>query len=211
MKKYLLFAITAFTLLASQAFAANSTVPGTSLVSIWNAGVLQGFAISGISGTTNSVPVFNNNGGQTIGAAYAGVTPPANGLIVQGNVGIGSNSPSVPLDVVGAAHISGAVTAAGVSSSDSITMTAAAKGLVLKQGANGRTGTFTCNGTTPVDVANTSLTTSDIIVFSLKTVGGTVGVVSPTISLPPNGTKFTVVCQALDTSVYGYAAIGSAP
>jgi len=44
-------------------------------------------------------------------------------------------------------------------------MTAAAKGLVLKQGANGKVGTFVCNGATPVTVSNTSIAVTDTVVI----------------------------------------------
>jgi hypothetical protein len=43
------------------------------------------------------------SGGVAIGTGYAGVdAAPTNGLVVQGNVGLGSTSPSAALDVVGA-------------------------------------------------------------------------------------------------------------
>jgi hypothetical protein len=43
-------------------------------------------------------------GGVAIGTSYVGTAPPANGAIIQGNVGIGSASPSVALDLVGVQH-----------------------------------------------------------------------------------------------------------
>jgi hypothetical protein len=82
----------------------------------------------------------------------------------------------------------------------------AASGITLKQGANGRCGTFTANGATPVTVSNTSVEITDTIVFSLNTVGGTVGAY-PTIPTITASTGFTTVATAGDTSVYNYIII----
>jgi hypothetical protein len=63
-------------------------------------------------------------------------------------------------------------------------------------------GTFTINGATPVTVANPLMTANSVVMFGLKTVGGTV---SP--NMPPNiltvtpGTGFTVGGTAADSSV----------
>lgn len=64
-------------------------------------------------------------------------------------------------------------------------------------------GTVTLNGATPVTVANTTITAGSIIIFTLKTVGGTVGA-APAIQTITAGTGFTVQGTALDTSVYNY-------
>lgn len=87
--------------------------------------------------------------------------------------------------------------------------TLASKTLVLKQGANGKCGTVTLNGVTPVTVNNTSITANSVIIFTLKTVGGTVGAY-PAIQTITASTGFTVSGTALDTSVYNYAVIESA-
>jgi hypothetical protein len=68
-------------------------------------------------------------------------------------------------------------------------------------------GTVTLNGATPVTVANAKVTAGSIIVFTLKTVGGTVGA-APVIETITAGTGFTVQGTASDTSVYNYAIIG---
>jgi hypothetical protein len=70
----------------------------------------------------------------------------------------------------------------------------------------GSSGTFTANGTTPVVVANTAVTANSIIVFTLKTVGGTVGAIPRCVTITP-GTGFNVNCTASDTSVYNYRII----
>jgi len=68
-------------------------------------------------------------------------------------------------------------------------------------------GTVTLNGATAVAVANTKVTTGSLILFTLKTVGGTVGAV-PAIQTITPGTGFTVAGTALDTSIYNYTIIG---
>lgn len=70
----------------------------------------------------------------------------------------------------------------------------------------GRTSTVTLNGATPVTVANKNVTANSIIMFTLKTVGGTVGAVPSVKTITP-GTGFTVAGTASDTSVYNYVVI----
>lgn len=82
------------------------------------------------------------------------------------------------------------------------------KGLVLKQGANGKVGTFVNNGTTPVTTSNTSIAITDTIVISLNTVGGTVGA-TPHVATITASTGFTTVGAASDTSTYNYTIISN--
>lgn len=91
-----------------------------------------------------------------------------------------------------------------------LTYTVAAAGPILKQGANGRVGTFVANGVTPVVVANTSVAITDAIIISLNTVGGTVGANPPDIQTITAGVGFTVAGLTLDTSTYNYAIIKNA-
>jgi len=69
-------------------------------------------------------------------------------------------------------------------------------------------GTFTCNGATPVTVADTRVTANSAIVVTLKTVGGTVSPSVPYIATITAGTGFTITGTASDTSVYNYLIIG---
>ena len=70
----------------------------------------------------------------------------------------------------------------------------------------GSSDTFTANGATGVDVANTAVTANSVILITLKTVGGTVGAV-PAIKTITAGTGFNVAGTASDTSVYNYRII----
>lgn len=96
-----------------------------------------------------------------------------------------------------------------ISSAGNLTFTAAAKGIVLKRGANGKCGTFVCNGATPVTVGNTSIAITDTIIVSLNTVGGTVGAI-PAIQTITAATGFTIAGTASDTSTYNYTIISNA-
>lgn len=73
--------------------------------------------------------------------------------------------------------------------------------------ARASSGTLVLNGATPVTVANTNLTATSQVLFTLKTVGGTVGAV-PAIQTVTPGTGFTVAGTAGDTSTYNYTIIG---
>lgn len=81
--------------------------------------------------------------------------------------------------------------------------------LRLTAAANGKAGTVTLNGATPVVVGNTSITAGSVVIFTLKTVGGTVGAY-PAIQTITPATGFTVQGTAADTSVYNYAVIETA-
>lgn len=85
--------------------------------------------------------------------------------------------------------------------------------LVVGEGATLQThhitgGTFIANGATPVTVADANVGANSCIVITLKTVGGTVSVIPPTIPTITVGTGFTVAAQALDTSTYNYQIHG---
>ena len=67
----------------------------------------------------------------------------------------------------------------------------------------GLSGTFVANGATQVTVANANLQAGDQIIFTLGTVGGTVGAY-PSVKTRTYGTGFTVACTASDTSTYYY-------
>ncbi|KPJ66527.1 MAG: hypothetical protein AMJ43_07795 [Coxiella sp. DG_40] len=67
-------------------------------------------------------------------------------------------------------------------------------------------GTFVCNGTTAVTVANDEVKLESHILITLNTVGGTVGAL-PAIKTKTAGTGFTVAGTASDTSTYNYVIL----
>ncbi len=71
--------------------------------------------------------------------------------------------------------------------------------------ANG--GTFTANGTTQVTVANTNVTANSVIIFSMKTTGGTVNG-GPFLFTVTPGTGFSIKSGSTDTSIYNYIILG---
>lgn len=76
--------------------------------------------------------------------------------------------------------------------------------LLRGKGSTSKGGTFTLNGATPVTVTNVNITANSVVIFGLKTVGGTVSPNGPAMLTVTPGTGFTVGGTALDTSVYNY-------
>ena len=71
----------------------------------------------------------------------------------------------------------------------------------------GRSGTVTINQATPVAVANKLITADSVIVYTVKTVGGTVSASGLNTLTKTPGTGFTVAGLSGDTSVYSYTII----
>lgn len=68
-------------------------------------------------------------------------------------------------------------------------------------------GTVTLTDSTPVTVAAPAVTANSVIVFTLKTIGGSVGAY-PAIQTITPGVGFTVEGGASDTSTYNYLIMG---
>lgn len=67
-------------------------------------------------------------------------------------------------------------------------------------------GTFTANSGSVVTVANSNVTANSVILFGLKTAGGTPA--APFMVTVTPGTGFTVNSGGSDTSVYNYIILG---
>jgi hypothetical protein len=68
-------------------------------------------------------------------------------------------------------------------------------------------GTFTANGTAAVTVADTGVSATSIIIYTLGTVGGTPAGKPYEATITP-GTGWTVKAAAGDTSTYNFLRIG---
>jgi len=75
---------------------------------------------------------------------------------------------------------------------------------------SGTAGTATANGASNVTVANTKVTANTQVLFTLKTVGGTVGAVPSVKTITP-GVGFAFAGTASDTSVYNYMLLEPMP
>jgi len=71
----------------------------------------------------------------------------------------------------------------------------------------GRSGTWICNGVTPVTVANPLITANSVVLTTIKTVGGTVSAGMPNVKTITPGVGFTIAGAASDTSTYNYVII----
>lgn len=90
----------------------------------------------------------------------------------------------------------------------SYTATATLTMVGIETGYFPATGTYINNGASAVTVANAAVTANSIIVFTLKTVGGTVSASAPNVKTITAGTGFTVAGLASDTSTYNYEIRG---
>jgi len=68
------------------------------------------------------------------------------------------------------------------------------------------TDTFTANGASNVTVPAVEVTSTSVIIITLKTIGGTVGAY-PAIKTITPGTGFDVAATAGDTSIYNYVVL----
>lgn len=71
----------------------------------------------------------------------------------------------------------------------------------------GRSGTWVCDGTNAVTVANPLITANSVVLTTIKTVGGTVSATMPNVKTITPGTGFTISGLASDTSTYNYVII----
>lgn len=140
------------------------------------------------------------------------VTPKGTGSVVMSKVDInGGTIDGATIGGSSAGAITGTTITANtaINSAGDITSTTAAKGLVLKRGADGLCGTFIANEVTPVSVATSAFAITDAVIISLNTVGGTVGAL-PHLVTATAGVGFDVVATAGDTSTYNWAIIKNA-
>lgn len=67
-------------------------------------------------------------------------------------------------------------------------------------------GTFTCTGGGTPTVTNSTISANSVVMFGLKTAGGTPAM--PFMTTVTAGTSFVVTCGGSDTSVYNYVILG---
>ncbi len=187
-------------------FVSDGTNFGTFTVTAISTGNITGTFLGLV---TDTVPPFTFAGG-------AIVTPAANpniGIVAVVNGGTGANT------IAGArANLSAAGSGAN---SDITSLTALSTPLPISEGGTGnitalaalaalinpsKTGTFQANSTNQVAVGNTNVTANSVIIITLKTVGGTVGI-APYVNTINPGTGFTIKAQGSDTSFYNYVII----
>jgi len=160
-----------------------------------------------VLGTVNKVVITPPSVGSTLTIANGKTLTASNSLTLSGTDSTAMTFPSTSATIArtdAAQSFTGNQTFAG-----NTIFSVAASGPTLKQGANGRVGTFVANGATPVTVNNTSIAVTDAIAISLNTVGGTISG-APYIVTITGASGFTVAAGAADTSTYNYAIIKNA-
>jgi hypothetical protein len=67
----------------------------------------------GVGGETLPANLMSVKGNASVGADYSETAAPGNGMIIEGNVGIGTSAPQAQLSVNGSAAINGALSVTG--------------------------------------------------------------------------------------------------
>lgn len=191
----------------------NSTAPALGSLSTVGAGTLLAAAIIGgftsRTGTQTAVFTDTTDTAANIIAAQASLVNKIGTAFIYTYV----NNTVFPATIQGGTG----VTVSGVTTIPAnswaqyiITYTAAATLTMVgvAQGYFPSVGTYINNGATAVTVSNTAVTANSSIIFTLKTVGGTVSASAPNIKTITPGTGFTVAGLASDTSTYNYEIRG---
>lgn len=178
---------------------------------VWSAGPPAVFSFGTAKGGTGTLRKMRLTGSvieQVVSSSSTTIAAfePNNGLTFENGYGLGFAASGV---VTAESRLYRSASNVLTLSGASISFTTIGAGPILKQGANGRVGTFVCNGVTPVTVNNTGVAITDAITISLNTVGGTVGLL-PAIQTITGATGFTIACTAADTSTYNYSIIKNA-
>lgn len=196
------------------AIGQNSTVPAITALSTVGAGTITAAGIAG--GLTS-------RSGSQSSAAFTDTTDTAANIIAASvnlvnKIGTSFayryiNNTNAPATIAGGTGVtvSGVTVVPPNSWADFLlTYTAAATITMvgMAQGYFPSTGTYINNGSTPVTVSNAAVTAFSNIVFTLKTVGGTVSASAPNVKTITPGTGFTVAGLASDTSTYNYEIRG---
>lgn len=124
------------------------------------------FGIVGTDATTSATNRFWVNGNMSIGgSAYKAVTAPTNGLLIQGNVGIATTTPSYTLSLAGDFNLTGALRTNGNSGTSGMVLQTTGTGLqwvatsslgissgsgsgTVSSGTTGQVAFYAANGTT---------------------------------------------------------------
>jgi hypothetical protein len=188
-------------------FASDGTNKGTFLVTAVTFGTITGtfLGVTGDSTPTFTIataaivtPAANPNAAYPVSVANGG-TGAATASNARGNLGAAAAGANADITSLTALSTPIPITEGGTGN---ITALAALAALINPS----KTGTFVCNGATPVVVANTNVTANSVVIVCLKTVGGTVGAV-PAVKTITVSTGFTIAGTASDTSTYNYIII----
>ena len=156
---------------------------------------------------TDDITLRLYNGTSFVGSALLRLTPTSTqsgsnsgGDFTIGVTPDGSTTRANAFKVAGAGNISALI--------GNVTIDTAGKGLVVRSGANSKLDSTGALAAGTKMVNNSSVTANSRIFFTLKTLGGTVGM-GPYVSAVTPGSNFTVTAGGADTSDYYYFIVES--
>jgi fibronectin-binding autotransporter adhesin len=141
-------------------------------------GASSGFALIVQGGTSYKTSMRN----ATVGNSYGGNTPPANGLLVEGNVGIGTTSPTSKLQVAGTIDVNTA--SSGLPTIKLTHTNSSADNFEIKAGITGV-------ANSGFSIRDTDASANRFVIDSSGNVG--IGVTDPSVELEVGGSSNTQV------------------
>ncbi len=137
-------------------------------------------------GTASPLSTLVSSGNASVGAGYAGVAAPSNGLLVQGQVGIGTNTTVSPLTVY------------GTGTSNAVTISTSPSGLPVRFAVTngGQLQTNLTASRAAVIDANQQISTSAVTASELAFVAGTTATIQTQLNnLQPLDSELTAIAS----------------
>ena len=169
-------------------------------------------SLNGTPDAEDYLPIVQNESGKLFKATVAQISGGGGGGDVVGPASAPNGSVPLFSGTSGKILTDSTITSDGdnlvvngsVSAANGLRLTNGNSTLYFKSGSNSKFGVFIANGTNPVTIANTSVTSVSLIIPILIIPNGTPGKTPRLTAFPTEGVGFSMVADLNDLSTYGY-------